>query len=221
MLVLDNISYDYQLANRRIPVLKTLSHTFAEGSFSSIQAPSGSGKTTLLNLLGLLDSPSAGSYHIAGEDTSQMNDRAKSLLRAEVFGFLFQNFRLIPSKTVLDNICLALEIAGINARQTQEERSMAALEQVGLAARAQHLPPELSGGESQRVAFARALAKSPQVLLADEPTGNLDNSNRDQLLDLMDAFHQQGKTIIMVTHDTVAAQRAQAQLNLHDFALQS
>jgi putative ABC transport system ATP-binding protein len=221
MLCLDNISYSYTLSKRQIPVLKALSYTFDSGSFTSIQAPSGSGKTTLLNLLGLLDRPSEGKYFVDTMDTSEMSDNEKSLLRATLFGFLFQNFRLIPNKTVLDNICLGIDIAGIKSKHQQEQWAWEALEQVGLSDRARHLPPELSGGEAQRIAFARALAKRPRVLLADEPTGNLDLANRDKLLDLISMLHAEGKTIIMVTHDSDAAARAEKIVYLADFRLRT
>ncbi len=219
MLTLEQVSYDYVLTDRRINVLQNVSYAFEKGSFTSIRAPSGSGKTTLLNLLGLLDKPTQGSYLINGKTTSTMADTEKSRLRADMFGFLFQNFRLIPTKTVLDNIVLGLEIAGIKNKSEQKEKATAELGRVGLGARAEHLPPELSGGEAQRVAFARALAKRPKVLLADEPTGNLDRENRDRILDLISTFHAEGGTVVMVTHDPIAAERADEILHLADFGL--
>ena len=221
MLTLEDVSYDYVLTDRRINVLQNVSYTFEKGSFTSIRAPSGSGKTTLLNVLGLLDKPTRGSYLIDGKATSKMTDAEKSRLRADRFGFLFQNFRLIPTKNVLDNIVLGLEIAGVKNKREQKDMATAELERVGLGARAEHLPPELSGGESQRVAFARALAKRPRVLLADEPTGNLDRENRDRILTLISEFHAGGGTVIMVTHDPVAAERAGESLYLADFGLQT
>lgn len=216
MLSLLQVDYSYRLLHRQIPILSQLSHTFAQGSFTSIQAPSGSGKTTLLNLLGLLDKPTSGQYLVEAQDTLRLSDEQKSLLRAKTFGFLFQNFRLIPNRTVLENITVSLEIAGIQSKQRQKEMALASLEQVGLVARAEHLPPELSGGEAQRVAFARAIAKQPKVLLADEPTGNLDNANRDRILSLITQFNQSGGTVILVTHDPVAARAAQQVFLLKD-----
>jgi putative ABC transport system ATP-binding protein len=212
------VSYHYNLAQHQIPILNELSHTFEAASFTSIQAPSGSGKTTLLNILGLLDKPTQGQYLIENKEIIHLNDAAKSLLRAKTFGFLFQNFRLIPNRNVLDNIMISLDIAGYS-KQYQKEKSLSALEDVGLADRAAHLPPELSGGEAQRVAFARAIAKQPKVLLADEPTGNLDRDNRDLMLSLISRFNQSGGTVIMVTHDPVAAQRASQSLYLRNSSL--
>ena len=215
MLSLKNISYYYKLGSHRIDVLENVTHTFEEGSFTSICAPSGSGKTTLLNLLGLLDRPVRGHYLIDELDTGRMKDAQKSDLRAKMFGFLFQNFRLIPTRNVLENVALSLDISGVKDKKVQRNMALAALEQVGLDARASHLPPELSGGEAQRVAFARALAKHPKVLLADEPTGNLDVGNRDHILSLISEFHQTGGTVIMVTHDHIAASRAERILALN------
>lgn len=151
-----------------------------------------------------------------GKDTCTLNDAQKSILRARTFGFLFQSFRLIPSKTVLENITLALDITGLEGKRQQRELALGALEQVGLAERAAHLPPELSGGEAQHVAFSRALVRNPKVLLADEPTGNLDAANRDRLLELIVSFHERGGTVVMVTHDAVAAETADSVLNLGD-----
>lgn len=212
MLQLEGIGYAYNLSGRRVRVLTNVTHTFERGSFSSIRAPSGFGKTTLLNVLGLLDTPSEGRYLVNAQDTGTLNDVQQSVLRARTFGFLFQSFRLIPSKTVLENVTLALDIAGLKER----ELALEALEQVGLAERAAHLPPELSGGEAQRVAFARALVRNPEVLLADEPTGNLDSANRDRLLGLIASFHESGGTVVMVTHDDVAAAYAAHTLYLGD-----
>ena len=216
MLQLDGIGYAYKLSGRQVRVLRNITHTFEKGSFSSIRAPSGSGKTTLLNLLGLLDTPSEGRYLLEGHDAARLSDARKSSLRAQTFGFLFQNFRLIPSRTVLENVTLALDITGLEGKRQQQELACSALEQVGLAERATHLPPELSGGESQRVAFARALVRNPKVLLADEPTGNLDAANRDRLLGLISRFHGRGGTVVMVTHDDAAAAHATHTLNLNE-----
>ncbi|HHO56532.1 MAG TPA: ABC transporter ATP-binding protein [Trueperaceae bacterium] len=213
MLELNNASYEYRLKGRRIKIFEGIKHEFARGSFTSITAPSGQGKTTLLNILGLLDSLTAGEYMVSGQNVNNLNDKAKSALRSEIFGFLFQDYRLIPTLTVFDNINLALEIKYNNDKKYTQE-VMRVLTMVDLADRAKHLPAELSGGESQRVAFARAIVKQPKVLLADEPTGNLDEKNRDHLLSLIKDFHQSGNTIVMVTHDVVAAKQAEFVLKL-------
>jgi putative ABC transport system ATP-binding protein len=215
MLTLEAIHYHYLLRNREIPVLNNCTYTFEQGSLTAIQAPSGSGKTTLLNILGLMDETQRGAYRVLGQDTSCMTDTERSLLRAQSFGFLFQNFRLIPSLTVLENVALTLEILGM-PKAKRQSTALNALEKVGLETRAEHLPPELSGGEAQRVALARALVKSPEVLLADEPTGNLDAENRDRVLNLIAEFHKNGGTVVMVTHDATAALRANKILTLRD-----
>jgi putative ABC transport system ATP-binding protein len=214
MLKLSNIRYEYTIHNRQLTVLSDVNYSFEQGSFTSICGPSGSGKTTLLNLLGLLDKPTVGDYIINTKNTRNMSDREKSRLRARTFGFLFQNFRLIPTMTVLENMTLALDIAGERNISKRIAKSQAALKWVGLEHRERHLPPELSGGEAQRVAFARALVKDPTVLLADEPTGNLDNDNAIKLLTLLKDFQKQGKTVIMVTHDPVATRYADTVLSL-------
>lgn len=216
MLQLQGVGYAYCLNGRQVRVLQNVTHTFERGSFSSLRAPSGSGKTTLLNLLGLLDTPTEGCYLVEGRDTRRLTDAQRSSLRARTFGFLFQNFRLIPTRTVLENVTLALDITAQQPKRGQREAALRALEQVGLEGRAEHVPPELSGGEAQRVAFARALVRQPKVLLADEPTGNLDTINRDRLLDHISAFHALGGTVIMVTHDDAAAERATHPLRLDD-----
>ncbi|MBZ9713441.1 ABC transporter ATP-binding protein [Deinococcus multiflagellatus] len=213
MLTLHDVTYAYRLGQRDIPILSGCSWTFEAGSFTAICAPSGSGKSTLLNILGLLDRPTRGTYLLNGQDTSQLGDRAQSALRARTLGFLFQNFRLVPDLSVQANVALALEIAGWPARD-RAARACDLLEQVGLAERLQHFPPELSGGEAQRVALARALAPRPQVLLADEPTGNLDPANRERILALLSAFHADGGTLVMVTHDAAAARAASHQVTL-------
>jgi ABC-type lipoprotein export system ATPase subunit len=219
MLKLSSVSYHYTINSRQITVLKDVNHSFEQGSFTAICGPSGSGKTTLLNLLGLLDTPTVGDYTIDAKNTRDLSDREKSRLRAQAFGFLFQNFRLIPTMTVLENIALALDIAGERSINKRIAKSQAALTWVGLKHREDHLPPELSGGEAQRVAFARALVKDPAVLLADEPTGNLDDDNAIKLLTLLENFQKQGKTVIMVTHDPLATRYADTVLSLSEQSL--
>lgn len=214
MFELREAHYSYHIGGKRLDILNNCSWTFDDGTFTAIRAPSGSGKTTLLNILGLMDDLSGGSYLIGGRDIGPLGDHQRSLIRARLFGFLFQNFRLVPDLDVRANIVLALEIAGIPAREW-EARAENVLEQVGLQDRLTHLPPELSGGEAQRVALARALVKNPKVLLADEPTGNLDAGNRDRILQLIAEYHARGGTVIMVTHDDQAAGYANQVVELH------
>ncbi|WP_051363489.1 ABC transporter ATP-binding protein [Deinococcus murrayi] len=215
MLELRDAHYAYQLGSRPLNILQGCSWSFLPGSFTAVRAPSGAGKTTLLNILGLMDRLTAGSYRINGEEVSSLSDERQSLIRARSIGFLFQNFRLVPDLDVRANVVLALEIAGVPQHE-RRARAEAALEQVGLQDRLTHLPPELSGGEAQRVALARALVKTPQVLLADEPTGNLDPVNRERILHLVSAYHAGGGTVVMVTHDAQAAAAAEQVVELRD-----
>ncbi|WP_027891514.1 ABC transporter ATP-binding protein [Calidithermus chliarophilus] len=215
MIELTDVTRDYPMRRRTVRALGPLSLRVGRGEFWAIQGRSGSGKSTLLNLIGLLDEATAGEYRLEGTPVTGLSDTQKSRLRARTFGFLFQSFRLVQGKTVLENVLLPMEIARLEADpRAREERALHLLEQVGLADRAAHLPAELSGGEAQRVAFARALANGPQVLLADEPTGNLDPINRDRVLGLIHAFHSQGTTVVLVTHDPEVARGAQRHLRL-------
>jgi ABC-type lipoprotein export system ATPase subunit len=222
MIELTNLSRSYQIAGRTIVALDKLNLTFPKGSFTAIRGESGSGKSTLLNLLGLMDHPTSGSYILDGQATERLSDVQQSALRASKLGFLFQSFRLIATRTLLENIMLPLDIAKKpGGKVGWKQRALTLLEEVGLEDRADHVPAELSGGQMQRAAFARALAVNPQVLLADEPTGNLDPHNRDVLLNLIERFHNSGKTVVLVTHDPIVAQRASRQIFLVQGILQS
>jgi putative ABC transport system ATP-binding protein len=217
MIELSNLSQYYRVGGRTVLALENVSLRFAEGSFTAVCGESGSGKSTLLNILGLMDRPTSGSYHLAGQATEQLRDAEKSALRAKTLGFLFQSFRLVATQTVLENVMLPLDIAKIpGGKGAWKQRALELLEQVGLAERANHVPAELSGGQMQRAAFARALAANPRVLLADEPTGNLDAHNRDLILDLISQFHAEGKTVVVVTHDPLVATRASRQIVLQN-----
>jgi putative ABC transport system ATP-binding protein len=186
-----------------------------QGSFLAIMGPSGSGKSTLLNLLGCLDTPSSGRIVLDGEDVAQLDDRAASRLRNRRIGFLFQSFNLIPQMNVVENIETALLYSSRPQREWRR-RALAALERIELLERASHRPAELSGGEAQRVALARALVNDPDILLADEPTGNLDSRTGEQVLDLLLELQGQGRTIVLVTHDDAVAVRAQRIIELKD-----
>lgn len=211
--------YAYRINERELPILTGTTWSFPAGSFTALCAPSGSGKSTLLNVLGLLDQLTGGQYRIDGQNVTHLNDHAQSRVRAREIGFLFQNFRLVPDLNIQKNIELALEIAGVHPAE-RASRAVYSLEQVGLADRLDHHPPELSGGEAQRVALARALSKTPRLLLADEPTGNLDAINRERILNLIREFHAGGGTVIMVTHDPAAAAVAEQVLTLRGGKLQ-
>ena len=185
------------------------------GEYVSIVGPSGSGKSTLLHLLGLLDQPTAGTYHLDGVDTSQMAEGERAAWRGAKIGFVFQAFHLLAHRTVLENVALAMVYTGV-ARRERGDRAREALERVGLAHRIDFSPATLSGGERQRVAIARALVGGPSLLLADEPTGNLDSVTAASILDLFDTLHDQGLTLAVVTHDEVVSRRAQRRVRTVD-----
>ena len=196
-----------------VPVLEAVDLELVEGEWLAVLGPSGSGKSTLLNILGLLDRPDAGVYELAGEDVSDLGDTRRAALRNRRIGFVFQSFNLLPRTSALENVAAPLLYRGIRraARLTQ---ALGALERVGLADWADHDPTELSGGQLQRVAIARALVGEPALLLADEPTGNLDSRSGAEVLELFAALHRAGTTVLMITHDPVVASRAQRRLVL-------
>ena len=196
-----------------VPVLEAVDLELAEGEWLAVLGPSGSGKSTLLNILGLLDRPDAGVYELAGEDVSDLGDTRRAELRNRRIGFVFQSFNLLPRTSALENVAAPLLYRGIR-RAPRLTQALGALERVGLADRADHDPTELSGGQLQRVAIARALVGEPALLLADEPTGNLDSRSGAEVLELFAALHRAGTTVLMITHDPVVASRAQRRLVL-------
>jgi len=198
----------YRKGREAVAVLHGLSLEIERGEFCALMGPSGSGKTTLLNLIGGLDSPDSGQIHVADERIDQLSARALARWRSNHVGFIFQFYNLMPVLTALRNVELPLLLKKMSAKE-RRQRAMTALEIVGLSDRARHLPRELSGGQEQRVAIARAIVSDPDVLLADEPTGDLDRDTANEILDLLSTLNRrQGKTILMVTHDPVAAERA-------------
>ena len=194
-----------------IHALDDVSLAVAKGEWLAVMGPSGSGKSTLVNLIGCLDRASSGEIRLEGQDVSQFGASELNRFRAETIGFVFQQFHLIPYLTALENIMLAQYFHSM----TDEQEALEALERVGLGERARHLPAQLSGGEQQRVCIARALINDPKIILADEPTGNLDAHNEEIVLRLLREFHQQGRTIVMVTHDPVVARLADRRVDLH------
>jgi putative ABC transport system ATP-binding protein len=198
-----------------VVALRACDFDIAHGDFVAITGPSGSGKTTLLSLLGLLDAPSAGSYRLDGTDTASLSDRQRTALRAHHIGFVFQAFHLVGYRTVTDNVELGLTYQGVRRRQ-RRRAALEVIDQVGLSHRRDALCTTLSGGEKQRVAIARSLVRQPTIMLCDEPTGNLDTTTSDQVLDLIERVHLDGVTIVMITHDPTVAVRATRRLDITD-----
>jgi putative ABC transport system ATP-binding protein len=205
----------YPMGSQEIKALNGVSVSFQRGSFWAIMGPSGSGKSTMMNILGCLDRLSGGLYLLEGQDVGSLDDDSLSEFRLRHLGFIFQSFNLIPQLTVQRNIELPLYYLGWNAEES-EKRAKELAAEVGLEERLDHRPSELSGGQMQRVAIARSLANDPQILLADEPTGNLDTATGEQILELLVHLHEQGKTIIMVTHEPHIARFASNRLYMKD-----
>ena len=215
MLKLDNIAKVYRTDTVETHALRDVSLAVDEGEFVAVAGPSGSGKTTFLNVVGLLESYERGTYRLDGEDVSDLNDSARSKLRGEKIGFVFQGFNLFAELSVFDNVDVPLRYRGMRAPE-RKERVTEVLHRVGLSGRMRHLPAQLSGGQQQRVAIARALVGAPRFLLADEPTGNLDSATAAGVMALLDDLHQSGATIIMVTHDADLAARTGRIIHLAD-----
>ena len=215
MLKMTDLSKVYRTEMIETYALRQFNLNVKEGEFVAVTGPSGSGKTTFLTIAGLLEAFSGGSYLLDGVDVSGMNDAQRSRIRNEKIGFIFQAFNLIPDLNVLDNIEVPLRYRGMGSAE-RKKRAIEALERVGLSARGRHYPAELSGGQQQRVAIARALAGQPRLLLADEPTGNLDSQMARSVMELLEELHRDGATIVMVTHDPQLAARAQRNVHVID-----
>jgi len=215
MLSMQSLSKVYRTEMVETFALRHFDLEVAAGEFVAVTGPSGSGKTTFLTIAGLLEAFSGGSYRLDGVDVSGMNDDQRSRIRNQKIGFIFQAFNLIPDLDVQDNVEVPLRYRGLPAAE-RRKRAADALSRVGLAARARHYPAELSGGQQQRVAIARALAGQPKLLLADEPTGNLDSQMARSVMDLLEELHREGATIVMVTHDPQLAARAQRNVHVID-----
>ncbi|MBW2541109.1 MAG: ABC transporter ATP-binding protein [Deltaproteobacteria bacterium] len=215
MIRLEDIWRTFVMGDQSLHALQAVTETFAAGEHVAIIGPSGSGKSTLLNILGCLDKPTRGQYFFDGRAIESLDPDELAQLRLNEIGFIFQAFHLVPRLDATANIELPMTLAGV-ARKERSERARAALESVGLGDRAGHRPAELSGGQKQRVAIARAISMQPRLLLADEPTGNLDTHSGEQILDLLDGLNQEGITLAVVTHDPEVARRAQRVLEMRD-----
>lgn len=210
----------YKLGTIEVPALREVDLEIDRGEYLAIMGPSGSGKSTLMNILGCLDSPSSGVYSFAGEDVSDLNDNQLSEIRNKRIGFVFQTFNLLPRATALHNVELPLIYGGVPAAR-RRELAQETLVKVGLGDRVAHRPNELSGGQRQRVAIARALVNEPSLILADEPTGNLDTQTGDEIMEVLQQIYNEGKTIILVTHEAYIAKHARRVIRLRDGVIES
>jgi putative ABC transport system ATP-binding protein len=210
-----NLRKDYELGAETVHALRGVDMQIDRNDFVAIMGPSGSGKSTLLNLIGCLDTPTAGQYWLGGQEVSKLDDNELAAIRNRRIGFVFQTFNLLPRTTALHNVELPLIYAGVPARE-RRQRAREALEAVGLADRIAHHPSELSGGERQRVAIARALVNQPSLILADEPTGNLDSVTSQEIMDIIVRLHERGETIVLVTHEHDIAEHAHRLITLRD-----
>jgi len=220
MIELTGVRRTYSVGGSPVYALKELSLMIGSGEYVSIMGPSGSGKSTLLHILGCLDRPDSGSYRFANQETAELTDVQLSRLRRDQIGFVFQFFHLVPRLTAAGNVELPMVFAGVPPEE-RRPRAQRALEVVGLAARASHRPDQLSGGEQQRVAIARAVVMQPTLLLADEPTGNLDSGSGREIVNLIESMNQGGLTLIVVTHDPIIGERARRRIHLADGAVVS
>jgi putative ABC transport system ATP-binding protein len=215
-----NIIRDFPLGNEVVKVLKGIDLDIEKGDYVALMGPSGSGKSTLMNLLGCLDTPTSGSYFLNGNDVSNMSDDELAEIRNKEIGFVFQTFNLLPRTTALENVALPMVYAGIS-KSNRKIRAEKVLADVGLADRMDHKPNQLSGGQRQRVAVGRALVNNPSIILADEPTGNLDSVTSLEILMLFDEIHKQGNTVIVVTHEEEVANHAHRVIRLLDGVVES
>ncbi len=205
----------YEMGSEKVHALDGINLDINHGEYVAIVGPSGSGKSTLMNMIGCLDAPTSGEYHLDGEDVSQLSDKELTMIRRKKIGFVFQQFNLLKKSTALENVELPAMYNGCDSKQ-RKELAIEALESVGLGDRVKHRPMELSGGQQQRVAIARALVNKPPVILADEPTGNLDSKSGEDIMKMIHDLHEKGNTIILITHDTEVAEHAPRVIHIRD-----
>ncbi|MCG2420216.1 ABC transporter ATP-binding protein [Aequorivita sp. F47161] len=220
LIKIRNITRDFPLGNEVVKVLKGIDLDINRGEYVALMGPSGSGKSTLMNLLGCLDTPTSGSYELNGNDVSNMTDDELAEIRNKEIGFVFQTFNLLPRTTALENVALPMIYAGAS-KSDRTERAKQVLTDVGLADRMDHKPNQLSGGQRQRVAVGRALVNKPSIILADEPTGNLDSKTSDEIMNLFNEIHKAGNTVILVTHEEEIAENAHRIIRLRDGMVES
>ena len=215
VIVVRHLEREYIMGSETVRALRGVDTTIRKNEFVAIMGPSGSGKSTLMNMIGCLDTPTAGEYWLNGYRVSELGDDALARIRNKEIGFVFQTFNLLPRATALQNVELPMVYAGVGSKE-RRAAAQSALGRVGLGERMQHRPNELSGGQRQRVAIARALVNNPSIILADEPTGNLDSKTSEEILSLFDQLHKEGQTIILVTHELDIAAHAHRQIHLRD-----
>ena len=220
VIKVNNITKHYLLGSQKVEALRGVTFGIRQGEFIAIMGPSGSGKSTLMNIIGCLDSPTNGTYHLNNKEVSTLEGDELAGIRNREIGFVFQNFHLLARNSALDNVMLPLKYAGFN-RDDQLKKARETLSKVGLESRMNHQPSELSGGQQQRVAIARALVNNPSILFADEPTGNLDSQTGHDVMQLFHNLHQQGQTIILITHENEIAAEAQRVIYIKDGLIES
>ena len=220
MIQFSKVSREFEVGDERVRALRDIDLEIRDGEYAAIMGPSGSGKSTMLNILGLLDRADQGQYFLDNQDTTALTEKKRAVLRRQHFGFVFQSFHLIPRMTAAQNVELPLNLDGVSPRE-RRQRVRDALDAMGLADRARHRPSQLSGGQRQRVAIARAMIMQPGVLLADEPTGNLDSTSGQEVIQALEALNQRGITLIIITHNPVIGERANRRIHMQDGAIEA